>query len=297
MKTSRVKKIVAMLGLLFWLGNTAIAAQPQKEVPPPAWLVQHGKEIELLYQGQAATKSGARFVFDNDLWQPGNMFVNGSHWLALSCEAKGCLLEEATLAVKKESWQGHYDEYPTLGQRLHFSKKSSSPGKAIAWFQPAAAQPWLKPGAVVTYYSVMLPRKQPPGRGSLEAQVDLPDGGTALLVPMALSLARLSYLDIDGLSSDSVLLQLRSQGKRQLLPGHLGGCSGDLSFGPYQYLQWAGDMDGDSKPDYLISYIDADGPVHLYLSSEARAGQLVGVGGVYFAPPFGGECDGGGWAF
>lgn len=292
-----VRKIVAMLVLSFWLGDSAIAAQQVKGAQPPAWLIRHSKEMESLYQSNAVAKKGVHFVFDNDLWQPGNTYVNGSRWLALSCVAKGCVLEEAMLAVKKESWQGHYDEYPTQGQRLRFSKKTSSPGKAIAWFQPDVAQPWLKPGAVATYYSVILPRKQPLGRGSLEAQVDLPDGGTALLVPMALSRARLPYSDYDGLSYDTVLLQLRSHGNRQLLPGHLGECSGGLPFGPNQYLQWAGDMDGDNKPDYLISYIDADGPVHLYLSGVARPGQLVGVGGVYFSPPFGGECDGGGWAF
>ena len=87
----------------------------------------------------------------------------------------------------------------------------------------------------------------------------------------------------------NVPFQLRSQ-DRELLPGDFGTCSG--LFHPQNYLLWAGDLDRDRKPDYLISYVDADGPVHLFLSTAAESDQLVGLGGVFDSPPFGGECDG-----
>src|SRR5512145_743768 len=65
--------------------------------------------------------SDVRYVVGNDLWQPGNDYEPGRDWLALMCDAKGCTFEAATLAVTQESWQGHYDDGPTLGQHLKFT--------------------------------------------------------------------------------------------------------------------------------------------------------------------------------
>ena len=111
------------------------------------------------------------------------------------------------------------------------------------------------------------------------------------LVPLLATGAALTKLKPDGYFNwPRAVLQLRSQNKRQLLPGDLGTCSG--LFHPRNYLLWAGDLDRDGEPDYLISYVDADGPVHLFLSSAARPHQLVGLGGIYDSPPHGGECDG-----
>ena len=69
------------------------------------------------------------------------------------------------------------------------------------------------------------------------------------------------------------MLQLRSQGKRQTLE-QLWQCS---TVGNTDYLLWAGDLDGDGRPDYLISYVDGYGEIVLYLSSEADAADLVGA--------------------
>jgi len=75
-----------------------------------------------------------------------------------------------------------------------------------------------------------------------------------------------------------------------MLYGRLGTRSG--VFQPRQYLLWSGDLDRDGKPDFLISFIDADGPVHLYLSSIAKHGNLIRLAGIFDSPPFGGRCDG-----
>jgi hypothetical protein len=239
--------------------------------------------------GQATAQGTVRFVLDNEIWQPGQQFKTGRDWLALGCEAKGCTLEPATLTVKQEFWQGHYDDKPRSGQHLSFKRTGGSDKPVVAWFQDRAAPASLKPGDVATYFSPQHPLKQPIGRGSLEAIVDLPDGEPALLVPM---LQR--QWDPNKDEGSPYRLQLRAQGKRQMLLGYLGTCSG--TFHPRTYLQWAGDLDRDGKPDFIVSFVDADGPVHLYLSSAARPGQLVGLAGVFDSPPFGGECDGaGGW--
>jgi len=241
------------------------------------------------------TLGNVRFVLGNEVWQPGQQFKAGRDWLALACDAKGCVLEPAILSVKQEFWQGHYDDKPTFGQRLSFRRNSGAGGPVLVWFHVAAAPAWLKPGTVPTYYSPQHPLKQPIGRGSLEVTIDLPNGENAILVPMLLT-AELMHQLMPGNSGDesSYLLQLRVQGRRQLLLGSLGACS--YTFHPRKYLQWAGDLDRDGKPDFLVSFIDADGPVHLYLSSTAKPGQLVDLAGVYMSAPFGGECDGpGGW--
>lgn len=219
------------------------------------------------------------FVTGNDVWQPGNQYQNGSDWLALTCTAAACTLETATLSVRPESWQGHYDEHATHGQKLKFKKISPAPGKVIAWIRASTAYKWLTPGPVTTYASNAAPLKRPATEGTLEVAVDLPNSKQTSFVPL---------LDQ---AKGTFILQLRAFGQRQLL-GQLGVCSQQVTTG---YFLWAGDLDRDGRPDYLVSFVDADGQVILYLSGAATSHELVGMGGVYNAPPFGGECDGGGW--
>ena len=40
-------------------------------------------------------------------------------------------------------------------------------------------------------------------------------------------------------------------------------------------IEWAGDLDGDKRPDILISYGEKPGMTDLYLSSERRHGELI----------------------
>ena len=242
-------------------------------------------DVEAQSKG-AGTPMTVRLVVGNEVWQRRPSYKASGDWLALACSAKGCVLEPASLSVRQQFWQGHYDERPTSGQLLTFKRNSGSAADTVvAWFQPAAPASWLKPRSVTTYYSPLHPLEQPAGRASLQATVRLPGGERALLVPM---LAKGEAPDRAG--PREYLLQLRAQGKRQLLGGNLGTCTG--KFDPRDYLLWAGDLDQDGKPDFLVSFVDAEGPVHLYLSGTAVPGQIVGLAGVYNSPPFGGECDG-----
>jgi hypothetical protein len=225
--------------------------------------------------------NGVRFVVGHDPWQPGRRYQSGADWLALNCNPSGCRLEPARLTVKAESWQGHYDDKPTRGQKLSFRKVKPGPGSVIAWFQPDAKHPWLKPGAVTTYASRAGRTKRPASEGTLEVAIDLPDGKSATLVPL---------LDRE---SQVFLLQLREPDRRQML-GQLAHCSRAVA---NDFFLWAGDLDGDRRADYLISFVDADGQVLLYLGGAADQGEyaIAGPGGVYDSPPSDFECDGEGW--
>lgn len=279
----------ALLGSMLLAMWPPFAAAEATAGPATHPLAQFLREMRAATPWLAPGATPVTFVLGNDLWQSGQRYQSGRDWLALTCRAGGCALEPAALEVKPEFWQGHYDAKPTFGQRLSFRKEAGPASEALAWFHTAKAHAWLKPGAVPTYYSPHQPLKQPPTRGTLEAMVGLPNRASAWLVPMLVTAETQRRLVPELRDQHSYyVLQLRAQGKRQLLEGQLGFCTG--TFHPRKYLQWAGDLDRDGKADYLISFVDQDGPVHLYLSSAAKPGALVGLAGVYKAPPHGGEC-------
>ena len=234
---------------------------------------------------------GVRLVVGNDFWLPGEHYEDGDDWLALVCSASGCALEPALLAVAPDTWQGHYDDEPTSGQRLRFGMAAPDNGDVVGWFQVSPAFAWLKQGDVATYHSPKNTAGFLPERGALEAAIPLPGNETARLVPLLITSDQLNqWQSKRNYRWPSAVLQLRADRQRQLLPGEFGSCSG--LFHPRNYLLWAGDIDRDDEPDYLVSYVDAEGPVHLFLSSAANEGQLVGLGGIFHSSPFGGECDG-----
>ncbi len=286
-----LRNLVCLMAAIL-LCNIVCAEEPPKK-PAPAWLKAHQADLQAQYaNAEGNPKTGAMrgdvlFVFGNKVWQPGQTFKNGQDWLALLCNQAGCAFAPASLKTKKELWQGHYDDQATVGQVLSFSLQTPSKDTPIAWFKLNEHAPsWLKVGKITTYHSALNKIIRPKSKGTFEVQVNLPQGEKAVLVPLLDS-------SEDGYGA---LLQLRVFGKRQLLLNRLATCSGaeTMENSPH-YLQWAGDLDNDNKPDFLVSFIDADGFVQLYLSSKAQANQLVGLAGSYTSSPFGGECDGYGW--
>jgi hypothetical protein len=219
------------------------------------------------------------FLLGGVQWQPGDRYRSGNSWLALVCGKTDCRFEPAKLTVRREKWQGHYDEQPTTGQKLLFRRQTTGTGTVLAWFKLDPGAPWLQAGTVATHWAASYKKKRPTTEGTLELAVDLPKGKQATLVPL---------FDPEG---GRFLLQLRTEGKRQLLD-ELGQCSHMVST---EYLVWVGDLDQDGHPDYLINFADEVGEAKLYLSLEAGRGEIAGVAAVYVPPPFGGECDGEGW--
>jgi hypothetical protein len=263
--------------------TAALLAQPApaqdfpESLPQAAWFKQFQQELRAAWVPPNVAGGGpVRFVVGNDRVQPGGQFKNGSPWLALACTATECRLLPATLSVKDRRAAGGRS-----GQRLHFEVAEAADTRVVAWFAADKAPAWLAAGAVPSYYTGG-GRPRETGRGTDEALIDLPGGGTATLLPMLVG-----YPD-PSRPLPPALLQLRGQGKRQLLLGQLGLCS--HTFKSEDYLLWAGDIDRDGEADFLVSFVDGDGPIHLYLSSAAKPQQPAGLAGVYNTPPTDAKC-------
>lgn len=278
-----------------WLAGFSLvlsAAATADEAAPVAQFI-NSRSASAWPERGAIMQGRVKFVTGSDIWQPGEAFADGSDWMALVCHQAACRLQPAQLTVQAKTWQGHYDDSPTAGQALLFTTADVGDGNVVAWFATANPQPWLTPGEVTTWYAPQGTSQPATGEGTLDTAVALPDGSVAELVPLMWTAAAQDRLEPgENHSFPRYFLQLRSHGTRQMLLGELGTCFGIEGITAAEYLRWAGDLDRDGTADYLISFIDGEGPVHLYLSGDRKPGQLVGLSGVYASPPFGGECSG-----
>lgn len=265
------KKIALALSMAWLLFAGPIAsAQGITGNGNPAWFVELEKKMHALWD-RPANAHDVVFVWGNELWLPGNAYRNGTDWFALVCEKGACRFDPARLRVKAEQWQGHYDDTATDGQKLVFDRTRPGRGLVKAWFQRHKDHAWIKQGPLVSYPWVY--RKDTPS--TAELTIRPPSGPSLHLVPV--------------LKKSSFYLQLRTNTQRQMLYGTLFGCTSSVN---RDYLVWAGDLDGDGRADLLVSFAEDGGPVHLYLSSRATEGEMVGVGGVVETTPNEGECDG-----
>jgi len=229
--------------------------------------------------------SPIEFLLGGDQWQPGQYYRTGSDWLALVCEQSKCRFEPARLAVRKEKWQGPGDAQPVSGQKLAFSRQKPGTGRVLAWFRRSKEVGWLRAKEVTTYEI-----KRPSTIGTLEMAVDLPDGRQATLVPLVYQSPEDKHW---GREYSQIYMQLRVPGQRQML-NSLARCPKNVT---RDYLLWAGDIDDDGKPDYLIKFADGEGRAMLYLGGLADydtvtgSEEIAGAAAAYEPPPYSRECD------
>jgi len=205
-------------------------------------------------------------------WElPGSHYASGSAWLALLCGPGGCRLHAVTLetdAITKYP----YDSDPMPGQRLLWRGLDGARPTPLLTLEAMPGMHWLAPRSVPTFYAGGGPAPRGEGRGTLEAEVDPGGGEHALLVPRLVKSKANAGNDAQG----GMDLQLRIGNARQVLGQFEFDILGLRPVPPEEYLLWAGDLDADGKPDFLVSFGIGTYNIALFLSSLAKPGELVG---------------------
>jgi hypothetical protein len=208
-------------------------------------------------------------------WElPGSNYAPGSAWLALLCASGGCQLRPVTLETQPVT-KHPYDGDPIPGQRLVWRGLDVVRQVPLLTLKAAPGMPWLTPRPVPTFYRGGEPIPRATGRGTMESRIDLGGGEHALLVPRLVK----GKANAGGDAEGRMDLQLRVGKARQVL-GQFGfDILGLRPVPPEEYLLWAGDLDADGKPDFLISFGMGSYDIGLFLSSLAKPGELVGEAG------------------
>jgi len=211
-------------------------------------------------------------------------------WWALACERE-CRLQPLRLVAAQPATVTLQYNGDTPGQHLRFAP--APPRGTLLLFhalRPVFAKHPLKAGPVPSGHPVGDAPHVHPGEspaGDREVLVDLQDRGPWLLSPTLLKPAKADaggdYADVSGWP---LSLDLRVGRQHQSL-GLLASC-GDITW--RDYLRWAGDLDGDGRPDFVVQLDLALGSeIVLFLSSLAGRGQFVGEAG-HSHLDFEGEC-------
>jgi hypothetical protein len=205
--------------------------------------------------------------------------ASGSGWWALACDAQGCALEPAR--VDANNTPAADDAASSASGEVKLVREHPDSRAVVAWLQPPSGWPiaWLRSGPVSAYGLGPDGFQRPHTAGTYELSVRRDGKELARFVPMIDPKAR------------EYVLQLRTRDERQVFDHVLWQCAGS---GGSNYLMWAGDLDRDGQPDYLVNFLDEDsddplagrGYIALYLSSYAgtsRAGDddLVGMAAEY----------------
>ncbi len=242
---------------------------------------------------------------------PGGNYRAGKGWWALVCDQEaqsgigkaGCSLHATQLSVAR-SKHSVYDSEPVSSQLLHWSplpggldrvaREGERAPLLIAVFKPIGnlAKLNLQTGPIASYVHKGMenyPVAQRPG--TLEIRLPMADGQHADIVPRV-RMQRQESVEAPA-QPEIATFELRIGQQRQQLPGYA--FSGpDAEFSTLDrktYLLWAGDLDGDGKPDLILSHGEPGQNVALYLSSLAKDNELVGLAGNFqFMDPRSAGC-------
>jgi hypothetical protein len=241
---------------------------------------------------------------------PGAGYLAGSGWWALSCDAAAdakaaaCRLTPTSLSVSR-STHPVYDGDPVPSQLLYWSplpralsfdgENTTGKTRLLFLFKPlrSLAAMKLSAGPVTTYlHNNLKDYPKPPTPGTLEVRIPMGAGQFADIVPRTLPAGtrevQLTPAQDVGYPFD--FLELRIGPKRQRISGMWTGCSNSALRPATDYLWWAGDLDGDGKLDFVLSR-DGGGHLVMYLSSQAKTGELVGEAGSFqYSNPAQSEC-------
>jgi hypothetical protein len=203
-------------------------------------------------------------------------------WQALVCH-KRCELEPVKLLMTPVKVQP-YDGEPLPGHVYAVDgKRETHPLVLMRGLPPgfrARPETWLHAGL----------ENYPPSRtqGTLEIDIPSPQGEFARIVPRYAG-------EVDGTPMFKVYLEMKAgetKTRRQLLaelPVDIIAGPSAMARGP-QLLRWAGDLDGDDKLDLIMNFSSRYGTsttATLFLSSAAKADDLVGVAGGFGYWPVG----------
>lgn len=245
---------------------------------------------------------------------PSGRYRAGTGWWALVCNAderlhdnkKGCKLVSTQLFVARAK-HAVYDDKPVNSQLLHWSPLPDNLGKVqqenekrphlIAVFKPLRSLATLKlsAGYLKTYVHQGMTQYPRTGRpGTLEVRLSLGDGRNVDVVPRVNPVVpQDGNRDMDPMALINIAtFELRMNNQRQQLPGYtVEEIDGGPIQNPQSYLLWAGDLDGDDKPDLILNHGGYGIHVALYLSSLAKRGELVGLAGSFqYADPSTAGC-------
>ena len=268
--------------LYFSISISALAGDVSNQMTSSKVLIlSQTADEQILYTGMFLT--GLRYKSDKGWW-------------ALSCNAyksedenyKPCKITKTKLRVKRSSLSSDFrfrmGEDDAIGQMLHW--QPVPPRGTLLMFKPSASVlTKLVVGTVPTYYPnpehYIFTKQGTIGTyvaGILEGELNLPGDIKARLLPMIVLSGKTSNLTNNQINGRRTL-ELRIGSKHQTL------INNNFDFFSRDYLQWAGDLDGDGQLDLLINANSCTQKSVLFLSSLAKNDDLVGEAGSFGYSP------------